>query len=194
MIKINLLPQQKRSKPAAVNKDLLFYFSFLLMLLLLVFGVHTFYSEKIAELKSDVSKKAEMKKQLQTKVAGVEALVKDVEQIQSRIKIIKDVRIRQGLPVKYIDEIVVNMPESKIWLESFSMAGNGQISMSGVIIDNHSFARYVDALRASKYISVVDTKRTSRRTIDGLDLISFQCSIIARDYVENFESNGTKNG
>ena len=59
-----------------------------------------------------------------------------------------------------------------MWLEAFTLNANDNIALTGVALDNQVFARYVEDLRASNYIAIVDTQRTSRQTVDGLDLVS----------------------
>ena len=109
---------------------------------------------------------------LEVKVAKVKAIQEELEKIKGRIEVIKMVRLRQGLPVRYIDEVASNVPQDKMWLETFTLNANGNIALTGVTLNNQVFARYVEDLRASNYIAIVDTQRTSRQTVDGLDLVS----------------------
>lgn len=145
-------------------------------------------------MNADVAARTQTKKLLEKEVAKVNETIQALKDIEGRIKIIKDVRLRQGLPVKYIDEIVVNMPQNKMWLETFNVDANGNIALTGVALDNQAFVTYVERLRLSKYIASVDTRRTSRRAIDGLGLVSFECSVKAQEYFENTNTNGTTNG
>lgn len=194
MIKINLLPQQKRVRTSSSHGDLSLFIFGLFCVGCLVFGVDYYFSTQKYALESLVQERTQTKKLLEVKVAKVNAIQKELEKIKGRIEIIKTVRLRQGLPVRYIDEVALNIPQNKMWLESFTLNGNGVIALTGVALDNQVFASYVESLRASKYIAVVDTQRTSRQAVDGLDLVSFQCSVIAREYFENLDVNGTTNG
>ena len=194
MIKINLLPQQKRTKSTNVEKSLVFFVLGVVVLFGSVFGVDYYFSSQLGELNAAVTAKTQTKTLLEKEVAKVNQTIQALQDIEGRIKIIKDVRLRQGLPVKYIDEIVINMPENKLWVETFTLDANGNIALSGVALDNQAFVTYVERLRLSKYIASVDTRRTSRRAIDGLGLVSFECSVKAQEYFENINTNGTTNG
>lgn len=194
MIKINLLPQQKRTKSTNVEKSLVFFVLGVLLLFGSVFAVDYYFSSQLADLNAAVAAKSQTKALLEKEVAKVNQTIQALKDIEGRIKIIKDVRLRQGLPVKYIDEIVVNMPENKLWFETFNIDANGNIALRGVALDNQAFVTYVERLRLSKYIASVDTRRTSRRAIDGLGLVSFECSVKAQEYFENINTNGTTNG
>jgi len=164
------------------------------LLIASVFAADYYFSFQLSTLNASVVEKTQTKKVLEQEVSIVNNVIQELKDIEGRIKIIKDVRLRQGLPVKYIDEIVVNMPQNKMWLETFTVNSNGNIALSGVALDNQAFASYVEQLRLSKYIANVDTRRTSRRAIDGLGLVSFECSVMAQEYFENINTNGTTNG
>lgn len=194
MIKINLLPQQKRAKVTHAEKDIAVFILVLLVIGSSIFGVDFYFSSQISELRASVESKMLVKKQLEEKVQDVNVILEDLDKVKARVKIIKDVRLRQGLPVRYIDELIINIPKNKMWVDGFTLNANGQITLSGVALDNQSFAYYVEKLRESKYVARVDTQRTSRKTIDGLGLISFQCSVTAKEYFENKDTNGTTNG
>lgn len=194
MIKINLLPQQKRTKSTNIEKNAVLFVFGVVLLFASVFATDYYFSFQLSTLNASVVEKTQTKKILEQEVAVVNNVIQELKDIEGRIKIIKDVRLRQGLPVKYIDEIVVNMPQNKMWLETFTVNSNGNIALSGVALDNQAFASYVEQLRLSKYIANVDTRRTSRRAIDGLGLVSFECSVMAQEYFENINTNGTTNG
>ena len=194
MIKINLLPQQKRSKSTNVEKSVVLLGLGIVVLIASVFAVDYYFNSHLAALTASVAEKTQTKTLLEKEVAKVNGILQELKDIEGRIKTIKDVRLRQGLPVKYIDEIVVNMPQNKMWVETFTVNANGNVSLSGVALDNQAFVSYVEKLRLSKYIASVDTRRTSRRAVDGLGLISFECSVTAHEYFENINTNGTTNG
>ena len=194
MIKINLLPQQKRTKTTNIEKSFVVFALGVVLVLGSVFGVDYFFSSQLAELNGVVAARTQTKMLLEKEVAKVNETIQALKDIEGRIKVIKDVRLRQGLPVKYIDEIVVNMPQNKIWVETFTVDSSGNIALTGVALDNQAFVSYVERLRLSKYIASVDTRRTSRRAIDGLGLVSFECSVKAQEYFENTNTNGTTNG
>lgn len=194
MIKINLLPQQKRSKSTNVEKGAVFFILGILVMIGSVFGVDYYFTAELSALQASVTAKQQTKALLEKEVAVVNNLIQELKDIETRIKVIKDIRLRQGLPVKFIDEIVVNMPKDKIWFETFTINANGNIALSGVALDNQVFASYVERLRLSKYIKSIDTRKTSRRAVDGLGLVAFECSVMAQEYFENMNTNGTTNG
>lgn len=194
MIKINLLPQHRRVRVSNAHKDVSLFILGLILVGASIFGADYYFSTQKNELEALVQERTQAKKLLEEQVAKVNAVQQELEKLKERVEVIKTVRLRQGLPVRYIDEIASNIPQERMWLESFTLQGNGNISLTGVALDNQVFASYVEDLRSSAYIGTVDTQRTSRQAVDGLDLVFFQCSVIAREYFENLDVNGTTNG
>jgi type IV pilus assembly protein PilN len=187
MIKINLLPQKKRTKTTTIEKYFVFFVLGVVLVLGSVFGAEYYFSLQLAELNAAIVSKTQTKTLLETEVTKVNQTILNLKDIENRVKAIKDVRLRQGLPVKYIDEIVINMPQNTLWVETFNIDSNGNIALSGVALDNQAFVSYVDRLRLSKYISSVDTRKTSRRAIDGLGFVFFECSVKTQEYFENID-------
>lgn len=193
MITINLQSQRQRPKAIHIPADLLVSVLVLVLLGATLGGTHWYYSSQITALQNEIAAKTQVKNALQERIGHINSLLQEVEALQGKVNIIKNVRLRQGLPVRYIDELVVRVPANKLWVESFSLDSNGLISLSGVALDNQSFAHFVETLRESKYVARIDTQRTSRYTVQGLGLVSFQCSVTTQEYFEQTENNGTMN-
>ncbi|WP_457572289.1 PilN domain-containing protein [Desulfovulcanus sp.] len=180
MIKINLLPQSKRVKVSNVGKEAILFFLGVMVLLVGVLGTNYWLQARIEKFQALEREKQAEKASLFIKVARVNKLKKELESVQTKIKIIKEIRQTQNFPIHYIDELISNLPESKIWFESFNLDKEGRINLRGVALDNQIFAYYVQKLRSSPYIKEVITQRTSRRKILTYDLVEFQCQILAR--------------
>ena len=180
MIKINLLPRSKRVKASHAGKEAVIFFLGVIVLFVGVWGVNCWLNAEIKQLQALEQEKQAEKTRLFVKVARVNKLKKELESVQIKIKIIKEIRQAQNLPIHYIDELISNLPESKIWFESFNLDKGGRINLRGVALDNQIFAYYVQKLRSSPYIKEVRTLRTSRRKILTYDLVEFQCQIMAR--------------
>ncbi|MFO7818532.1 MAG: PilN domain-containing protein [Thermodesulfobacteriota bacterium] len=179
MIKINLLPQQSRSKVSNSAKQMVLLAVLLFFVLVSVLGVNFWIGGRLADMQS---RKSSLKKQynkLESQVKEVKGLKKEVDALRDKIKVIRDIRKKQGLPIIYIDQVVKVLPGNRIWLDSFSLSAKGQMSLSGVALDNQSFAQYVKKLRQSEYIQEVVTEQTSRKQVNGYDLVGFDCRIEA---------------
>jgi type IV pilus assembly protein PilN len=136
-----------------------------------------FVNSHLGTLEAVKNQREAVKSGLLVKVGRVNNLKKELEGLKANVEAIRTIRVSQGLPVRYADEVISRMPAEKIWLETFSLNAKGGIEMKGVALDNQAFARYVDALRQSPFIANVITRRTQIRSIQGLELVDFQCAV-----------------
>ncbi|MGX9366683.1 PilN domain-containing protein [Desulfoplanes sp. PS50] len=180
MITINLLPQKRRARISHIHLELFWVGVFFVCLFVGMGGGYYFVNSHIANLEATKNQRQAVKSALLVKVGKVNKLKKELEGLEVNVEAIRTIRVRQGLPVRYTDEVVSHMPEEKIWLESFTLNDKGGIEMKGVALDNQAFAHYVNALRQSPFIASVITRRTQLRPIQNLELVEFQCSVSAQ--------------
>lgn len=179
MIRINLLPKQKRVKIRNPRKEIWLWGLLLTVIISGMAGSVLWIDSSIAGLERDKAAKTAIRTQLLGKVAKVNSLKKQLAEVQRKINVIRGIREKQSLPVQYVDTLVSRLPEGKIWFEAFSLGDDGRMDIRGVALNNQSFASYVEWLRQSELIMGVVTRRTSRRTIQGLDLVEFTVNVMA---------------
>ncbi|MCF8104915.1 MAG: PilN domain-containing protein [Desulfohalobiaceae bacterium] len=177
MIKINLLPEQKRAKVANVEKEVVLFLLVLGLLGCGMFFAQNWISTRIDSLRTANSQKNEQKISLLKKIGTINTLEKKSKEAGQYIEVIKDIRSRQTRPVRFLDELVSNLPRGQIWFESMEMEKDGQLEVTGVALDNQVFAGYVKKLRSSAVISNVILHQTSRKKIREYNLVAFRCRI-----------------
>lgn len=179
MIKINLLPHAKRAKSSDTEKQVLLFF-LVAAIITAGIGAAAFWSARqIDRLQELVEEKEAQRQILLTKVGRINKLEKKLEEIGSNISAIRKIRLKQQLPVIYVDETVRYMPGEEMWFEALNLNRQGVLDIRGVALDNQTFAAYVDELRNSDYVQSVNTQRTSRRQVMDLDLVEFQFQVRA---------------
>ncbi len=181
MLRINLLPSQKRAKVADIHKEVVLYFLVVALVLLGMFFTQNWLQQKESRLTEIKQKKTAQKNALLKKIGRINKMEKQLAEVKNKIEIIKKIRGEQNLPVRRLNEMVSLLPEDKLWYKSIQMNAKGRISLNGVALDNQAFARYVQSLRGSSYIQNVFLGQTSRQKIHGLELVSFKCSLQTSD-------------
>ena len=144
MIRINLLPKQKRVKVSNARKEVWLWVLLGLVVASAVGSSLFWVNSTIADLERDKTAKTMVRATLLTKVAKVNSLKRQMAEVQRKIGIIRSIREKQGLPVQYIDTLVTRLPEGKIWFEAFSLGSDGRMDIRGVALNNQSFASYVE--------------------------------------------------
>ncbi|MFP4212620.1 MAG: PilN domain-containing protein [Desulfohalobiaceae bacterium] len=177
MIRINLLPKQQRSKVSRAGKELTLFVSLLIIFVLGAVFFQVRLTQQVQDLEQVRQEKSQRRQELLKQVAEVNKLQDQLEETQDKIEIIKQIRLKQSRPVRYLDQLVRNLPHERLWFESLQMDNQGMINLEGIALDNQSFASYVQQLRGSDYIQDIVLRQTSRKEINNLDLIAFSCQI-----------------
>lgn len=177
MIRINLLPQQKRAKVSNVEKELVLYILILAILGISVYFTNSWITTKVTTLQQTKQQKQTAKNKLLRKTREIRTIKKQLKEITSRVDAIKMIRSKQGLPIRYLNELVINLPRESIWFESLQLQADGTISLRGIALDNQIFAEYVKTLRSSDFITDVQLGQTSKKDVNDLGLIAFTCTI-----------------
>jgi len=178
MIRINLLPPEKRPRISTLRLDIGAF-----VLAVVVFGgamllTHLWISEQVKDLERIHQARKAENAALMAEVAKVRQMENEMKAIQGRIEVIKKIRGIQSLPVRYVDALISVLPEERIWFETFDLDKNGVLQLQGVAMDNQSFAAYVEILRTSPFVRGVITERTLRREVQGLTLVEFHFQVM----------------
>jgi len=174
MIKINLLPHAKRAKTSDTEKQIILFALLAGIIMTGIIAAGIWSKGKVSRLKETVQEKQVHRQALLSRVGRMNRLQKDFEEIQSNIWAIREIRLLQQLPVRYVDEVVRHLPADMIWFENLNLSREGFLDIRGVALDNQAFAGFIDELRASPYVRTVSTQRTLSRQVQGLDLVEFQ--------------------
>ena len=183
MIKINLLPHSKRARVKPAEKQLILGLGLVLCISLVCAALILWSGSRVSSLENRVADLDEQRHELLQQVRHINEIKDKMEQMQSNIRAIREIRTIQPLPVRYIETLVINLPDQRIWFESLDLDPDGTLEIRGVVLDNQVFARYVDELRQSPYVHSVSTRRTSRRQVQDLDLVEFDFRIQAGEPV-----------
>lgn len=178
MIRINLLPPEKRPKISTLRLDL----GVLVLAVVLLGGAvlltHLWVSGQVRDLEKIHEARQAENNALEVEVARVRQLENEMKSVKNRIEVIKNIRSIQTLPVRYVDALISLFPEDRIWFETFALERNGVLQVKGVAMDNQSFAAYVEILRTSAFVRGVVTERTLRREVQGLSLVEFHFRVM----------------
>lgn len=194
MIRINLLPPEKRPRISTLRLDLGALVLTFVLLGGAIFLSHLWISSEVKALEGVHASREAEDRALMAEVARVRRMETELKAIESKIRIITEIRSVQSLPVRYIDALISLLPEERIWFETFQLDKNGVLQLKGVAMDNQSFAAYVEILRTSAFVRSVVTERTLRREVQGLTLVEFHFRVAfgppPDDYYEQRSDHG----
>lgn len=177
MIHINLFPVKQIKKRIKARNELL-CFVLILAFFGLCLGGHTWSMSKSADKISGQIKKLEKKKaENQHILKQIEELKQAKLNLETKLDVIKRLRMDSQVTVRVLDEITDNTPADRIWLKSLQQS-SGQLRFSGVALDNATIAAYMRDMTASPFFASADLKKSSQTVIQGQKLKSFSMTLV----------------
>jgi type IV pilus assembly protein PilN len=171
MIRINLLSAREIQAEIGKRQDLTIAAVSLgatLALILIVF-LYQFY--RSAALGRELAS-------LRQEIAGLEGKAKEVTELQKKngeltqkVKVIEDLSKKKVVPVRVMESLSGATP-ARLWLTEFK-ENSGNLSVTGIAIDNQTVADFLKALSASAYFRDVELVETSQIEQDKLQLKKF---------------------
>ena len=184
MIKINLLKPEKKEVAAGgttvslteeARPSKLSLPALIGAIAITVFGIGLLYFLQSSELASEKKlladrtlRKAELEKVLK-ELAEIE---KTKLELDSKIKIISDLKLRQKDAVLMMDKMSRCLPEW-VWLTSLTFRG-GAMAIGGKALSNNLIADLINNLQNSNSFINVQLKTTTRKKEAGIDIFEFR--------------------
>ncbi len=174
MIKINLLPTKKKPPRKVIDLQQQLILG-LLIIVLVVIGMWFFWNRQkniIASLQQQkIAAEAQLRKQdnILKEVKNVE---EERKKVAEKIEVIEKLKKNQAGPVRLLDEISKALPIG-VNLTSMTESGNN-INVEGEAFTNEDIVRFVDNLKASKYLTDVTLLETSQSKREGIDIYKYK--------------------
>ncbi len=174
MIKINLLPSKKKppKKVSELQKQLMIG---TLILVVVLAGMAFFWklqSDKIASLeKAKAGAEARLREQdvILKEVKNVED---ERKKVSEKIEIIEKLKKNQSGPVRLLDEISTALPQG-VNLASLA-ENNNNINIDGEAFTNEDVVRFVEHLKASRFLTDVMLLETSQAKREGIEIYRYK--------------------
>ncbi len=180
MIKINLLPTKKKPPKKVIDLQQQLLLGLLVVVLVVIVMVFFWKRQKdlIAALEQE-------KSTIQTRIHEQDNMLKEVKNVEEerkkvaeKIDIIEKLKKNQAGPVRLLDEISAALPMG-VTLSSLTEASNN-VSIEGEAFTNEDVVRFVDNLKASRFLAEIFLVETSRVKRDDADLYKYKLQFTYR--------------
>lgn len=175
MIKVNLLPLQRRKKPKPVPTFLITGVLLLTVSIILSLYVAYFFKTKITDLQARKTENAQKITRLNETVKEVKDFEALNKKFTERKDIIEQLTKNQSVPVRILDELSVRLTEG-VWFNTMDISG-GKIQISGVGFSNFDIVSFVQALKQSEFFKEVTLKGTTKTSVGGTDAYNFRITL-----------------
>jgi len=172
MIQINLLPVREWRRKEAVHQQISIFVLSLILMATIFLAIWITVQGKLSAERQELIKLEKEKSKLSHVDSNIKSINKKRLEIENKFRAIE--RLRQGrtFTVKILDNVVSSLPLDRLWLTNLRLKGNN-LELAGIALDNHTVALFMRRLEASSICSSVHLKNTSRKPVQGHDLMEF---------------------
>jgi len=185
MIKINLLRPEKKEVAAGgggttvsfaeeASPSKLSIPALVGAIVLTVVGIGLMYflqSGELASEKKQLNERTLRKAELEKVLKELELIETTKKELDSKIKIIGDLKLKQKDAVLMLDKMSRSLPEW-VWLTNLTFKG-GAVAISGKALSNNLIADLVSNLQNSNLFTNVQLNSTKRKKEAGIDIFEF---------------------
>jgi len=180
MIRINLFKPEKkeiRRAPDAPSPQFkekksqpLFGLIFLLLIVVVIAGY--LWQRKTFIEEQDLLEKAQVeKRELQDVLVKLDQLEQQKTILERKMNLINQLKARQGIAVKIMDELSKQIPDW-VWLTEVSYNGQS-VKLKGKAFSNNLIADYIYNLEESPYFSGVNLVSSTQRRVKNNEYLEF---------------------
>jgi type IV pilus assembly protein PilN len=166
MIRINLLPVKELKAEVARRRELMIGGVSLGAVVVLIIGVYLFQLHRTSTVKQELAGVRNDLESLNAKVKEVSLLQGKVKEVQSKNTVIEDINKKKTGPVRVMESLSAATPTA-LWLTEFKETG-GNLSISGVAMDNQTIAEFLKMLATYPYFSNTELIETVQTEQAGL--------------------------
>lgn len=178
MIKVNLLPEDKKNKikKRKINipgpSNFMLAFAVITGIAVVIAAVGAFYMHQtVLSLKAKKQANEKLIADLEKKIAEVKKFDELNKRAQDTSNLIQSLRKIQALPVKLLNTVSTIMPEG-MWITALSYKG-GDVKLQGIAFTNIDVVSYVDNLKASQNLTEVFLEESKQGLYEKTDIYNF---------------------
>ena len=160
MIRINLLPVRELKAEVARRQELTIGVMCLVLTGIVMGAFHIIQSLRLSSNEEELAALSNEIKALNSQAKGVTNLKKNIGVLKQKLKVIDELGKQKTGPAKVMESLSAAMPP-RLWITEFKESG-GNLSISGMAVDNQTIAGFLKALSASPYFQGVELGETTQ--------------------------------
>lgn len=172
MIRINLLPVREWRRKEAVHQQISIFVLSLILMATIFLAVWITVQGKLSVERQELARLEKERAKLTHINNDIKNINKKRQEIENKFRAIEKLQQGRTFTVKILDNVVSSLPLDRLWLTNLRLKGNN-LELAGVALDNHTVALFMRRLEASSICSSVHLKNTSRKPVQGHNLMKF---------------------
>jgi type IV pilus assembly protein PilN len=155
MIRINLLPVRAARKKESIRLQVSIFSLSLFAALLLMVQWSLSLDKKISELENQVQVAQTYLQKYQKEVKEANKIKGELQKLEQKMDVIVQLNADRTGPVRLMDGLTRLVIPEKMWLTSM-VESKGQMTFSGIAVDNKTVADFMTNLEGAPFFGVVD--------------------------------------
>lgn len=172
MIKINLLPSEKRLF-GPVQQEMALLTSVAVLIMVLAGLVSAYESRKIAEVRKSISVLEKDLIRLNEIIKNVDKLERDKALLIQQISIIRKIAVNRNMWPKFFDDLTQRLPNG-VWFVNLAQDNEKTVVIDGFSWTNLLLVKFMQGLEASSFIQRVELSYAQKVIQDEEDAVKFQ--------------------
>jgi len=173
MIRINLLPVREWRKREQLRKEISLFFLSLALVATILLAVGVIIQGRLISQRAQVRNLEGRKAQLAHVNKEIAEADRKKQEIENKFTAIEELQAERMKTVKVLDEIAQAVPADRLWITELSLK-NQDFRVTGVAMDNHTVALFMNRLGSSELIGPVNLASVKRQAVEGQDLMGFE--------------------
>jgi len=165
MIRINLLPVRAARKKESIRLQVSIFSMSLLVAVLLMVQWWIYLDKTISELQNQVQVAQTYLQKYQKEVKEANKIKGELEKLRQKMDVIVQLDADRTGPVRLMDGLTGLVVPEKMWLTTMSEA-KGQMTLSGIAIDNKTVADFMTNLEGAPFFGVVNLISSKQVNVD----------------------------
>lgn len=178
MILINLLPVRQIKQRIRDRQEVIGLAAAVMFLLVAIALIGFGQASRITELQEESNRLNQEKAKYQKIIAQIEKIKKEQQIVETKLEVIKSLKVASQLPARVLDEIATLTPADRLWVNSLDY-GSDIITLAGTALDNATIAEYMDKMIHSDFFVAAELKNSSLTKVANQKLKSFSLTINA---------------
>ena len=176
MIKINLLPKERRRRGPGVRvaKPMLVAVPVVVVLVGVMALVWWYLDGQINQLQQDVTRNQAELKKYESDIKKVEQFRADKKRLEDRVAVVKRLAAEQEGPVHLLDQISQALPE-EVWLTGLNKTRE-KLTLQGYAFSNIGIANFMTELGKTQPLPIrkVELNFSEKATVDRVPVERFE--------------------
>jgi type IV pilus assembly protein PilN len=180
MIKINLLPKERRGRAISVGRPIVYVVAGCVVALAGMAGGWWWLEGQVQQLQQDVRQKRAELERYANEIKKVEHFLGERKRLQERLQVVAKLSAEQEGPVRLLDQVSRTLPD-EVWLTGMTKSRD-KLMLQGYAFSNFGIANFMTALG------------NVQPPLRNVELTFSEKAVVERVPVERFEITATLGG